>query len=232
MFMSDALFAYQRALILLHVFRAPERKVTRSDLKRRLKTQVGKRLELDGVGFTPVADSLVQGGYLDEKKRGRGVSYALTVHGLQLLASSEQYPSKGFEVRLRVESFNELLKSARESQCAQADSARPTAAVAPATLADVIIQTFDRLVRDKYSYTGMVPIHEVRWEVGERFGPQAAGHEVFDALVQQLRRDGRIALSSISIAGEASAQELNDSIPGLHETLFYMERPHEPARAH
>jgi hypothetical protein len=63
--------------------------------------------------------------------------------------------------------------------------------------------------------------------VGKKFGPAAARHDQFDQVVKQLRQQSRIRLVSISDLRDATPEQLNDSIPGMNETFFYLEPAHE-----
>jgi DNA-binding PadR family transcriptional regulator len=101
----------------------------------------------------------------------------------------------------------------------------------PANLADEILQTFQELLRERYGHSGLVPIHDVRRHIAKEYGPEAARHDAFDEQVKQLSRQKRVRLLSISDLRDATREQLEDSIPGVNETLFYLEAAHEHAHA-
>ena len=68
-----------------------------------------------------------------------------------------------------------------------------------------------------------VAVHALRDYVGTHFGEQAASHEVFDKMVHDLRRQGVVRMVPINDIGSATKGEMKKSIPGIDETLFYME---------
>jgi hypothetical protein len=106
-----------------------------------------------------------------------------------------------------------------------AEEFRPTPL--PDDLAGKILAEFEELHRERHGHTGLVPIHEVRQRIADRFGPEAARHNVFDGQVQLLRQQQRIRMVPISDLRDATREQLNDSIPGVNETLFYLEPAHE-----
>jgi hypothetical protein len=69
----------------------------------------------------------------------------------------------------------------------------------------------------------------VRAEVRRRLGEAAGRHDHFDEVVLGLWRAKRLRLTPIADPGRATAEELQDAIPGVGETLFYLEPAHEPA---
>jgi hypothetical protein len=96
-------------------------------------------------------------------------------------------------------------------------------------LPEIIFREFQGLAREKYGHTGLVPIHEIRQRVAERLGPEFAHHDIFDEKVQQLRQQRRVRMIPISDLRQATPGQLNDSIPGVNETLYYLEPAHERA---
>ncbi len=94
-------------------------------------------------------------------------------------------------------------------------------------LADAILGRFNELLRERYAQAGMVPIHELRAWVAERFGPEAAGHKKFDEVANELRRQDRVRFVTITDLRDGTAEQLEASIPGVNETFFYLEPAHE-----
>ena len=110
----------------------------------------------------------------------------------------------------------------------------PTPQVAPPTDADLnaeILNAFEYLLQEKYTQSEMVPIHAVRRRVSERLGEEAASHSVFDPAVQQLGRQRKVRLVSISDRRDVTDDEINASIPGANETFYYLKAAHEHAHA-
>jgi hypothetical protein len=98
----------------------------------------------------------------------------------------------------------------------------------PAALADAIRSRFEELIQGKYAHAGMVPIHELRSWVREKFGPESAGRATFDKLLKQLRQEGALRFAPITDLRDATPEQMDASIPGLlNETYFYLEPAHE-----
>lgn len=226
----------QEAFILLQVFRAKEQKLTRSDLNGKLKSKAAMgQLEFD-VKASPVTvdyhlAELVDKGSLVEQKRGVSVSYSLhPEQGAKALASVKQHEAVSFT--MTGETLNALLAAARHSKVAepqveissQADgfiAPAPTPAAKPLEAYD-ITKYVDELRSDKYAGKSQIPIHEVRRLVADHHGEDAASHLAFDPLIKQMRSDGQLRLIAISDNRDATQEQLDDSIPGMNETLFYI----------
>jgi hypothetical protein len=132
---------------------------------------------------------------------------------------------------LKGRTINALISAAREPSFQKApptlqpavEPALPT----PMQLADAILAEFEELRREHHGRSGLVPIHEVRQRIADRFGPAAARHDVLDEAILGLWREKRIHLEGISDLGSATEQQLNDSIQGVGNTLFYLEVPRD-----
>ena len=92
-------------------------------------------------------------------------------------------------------------------------------------LSDVVLETFRDLLREKYSRTGMVPVHEIRQRIGVKYGEAAARHDVLDPQIKRLRLDERVRLVAIGDRSQATPEQLDASVPGVNETFFYMGEP-------
>jgi hypothetical protein len=75
----------------------------------------------------------------------------------------------------------------------------------------------------------LVPIPEVRAAIRDRFGEAVGGHDTFDDAVLGLWRAGRVRLTPIFDPAKAAPDQLRDAIPGVGETLFYLEAARDPA---
>jgi hypothetical protein len=125
--------------------------------------------------------------------------------------------------------LNDLLEAAREAAkqfggAPKAEAAAPD----PARLEQTILASFEELLRERHAVTGMVPIHEVRAGVRRQLGETAARHDVFDPAVHALRQAGRLRLIPITDGTQASPEQAQASIPGIGETLFFLETTREP----
>lgn len=93
----------------------------------------------------------------------------------------------------------------------------------PTALKAHILDTFAELLREKHTVTGLVPIHEIRAAVREKFGDEAGKHAVLDKLMLDLWREKRLKFMSIADRGRATPEQIQDGVPGVGETLFYLE---------
>ncbi|WP_422930237.1 hypothetical protein [Singulisphaera sp. PoT] len=235
---SDELLQAQEAFILLQVFRAKEQKLTRSDLNGKLKSRAAVgQLEFDVKAAPETIDyhlaELVDKQCLTVLKRGVSISFELNPEkGAAALASSKQHEAVSFT--LTGETLNALLTTARQSKvlhvaAVSAESGElPTVDMdnletPPKTLSPLEISKFlDQLRTGKYAGKDLIPIHELRQLVGSNLGEALATHAVFDRIVKEMRSDGQLEVIAISDNRDATQEQLDDSIPGMNETLFYI----------
>jgi predicted transcriptional regulator len=227
--MTDKLAEYQRAFLLLHLLLAKDRTLGRAEANRKLTTVARKYLNLNAGVANRLRAVLSEEGFVQilKKTAGRGAeSYRLTDRGLALLGTLEQYPTASF--RFKGQEINALISAVREVSDSWKEPKEPTRRPEPPTdLGAAIVAEFEELYRERHHHRGLVPIHEVREGIAARFGPDSARHDVFDPQVQRLRQAGRVRIVPISDLRSATAAQLNDSIPGVNETLFYLEPTHE-----
>ena len=215
----------QEAFILLQVFRAKERTLTRSELNGKLKTKAAiGQLEFDVKAAPTTIDyhlaALVEKGCLDQRKQGVSVRYDMNEeHGVKALASVKQHDAVSFTMTGEI--LNALLSAARRSKPIPSESTAPPLASKPLGPHD-IANYIDRLRSDLYAGKDLVPIHEVRRLVAEHHGAEAAGHPVFDPLLKRMRSEERLELMAIGDNRAATQKQLDDSIPGMNETIFYI----------
>ena len=226
----------QEAFILLQVFRAKERKLTRSDLNAKLKTRAAMgQLEFDVKEAPATVDyhlaALVEKGCLDEQKRGVSVSYRLDPEqGARELASARQHDGVSFT--LNGETLNALLAAARQSNPTRSRLEESPLVDEPADSAPApisrplgphdITKYVAQLRSDKFAGKDLIPIHEVRRLVAEHHGDEAASHPAFDPLIKRMRGEGQLELIAISDNRGATREQLDNSIPGMNETIFYI----------
>lgn len=229
----EELRRYQRGYVLLQVLLAPERTLNQADANRRLTDMVRRRFGLTAALANARRASLAEQGYLKATALERGLNYKLTEDGIEYLVSSEVNYHPDFEIKMTGAQLSELLSAAREpSLRAAAPASVPMSEEhqppAPAELAAAILAEFEDLRREKHGRSGLVPIHEVRARIRDRFGDAAGRHDVLDERIKELWRQRRLGLVAISNPQSATEQQLNDSVPGKgYETLFYLEAAHE-----
>jgi predicted transcriptional regulator len=228
---SDAVASGRRSFLLLQMFLAPQQRLAQNEANRKLGTLGTKYLDLNAATAQALRQQLAAEGLLTITKTGRQEVCSLTTAGVLALGALPIYEAGEF--RLTGKQLNGLLEAARDAalqfQNPAPVASPPPAESGPTTLGQMIFDQLEELRRDKYHRTGLVPLFEVRRRVRERFGEESARHSVFDEAMQELRRRGRVRLLPISDAGMASSEELQDSIPGVGETLFYAEFAHEHA---
>ncbi len=225
----------QESFILLQVFRAKERTLTRSGLNDKLKSRAAVgQLEFDVKEAPATVDyhlaELVEKGYLDEQRPAPSGRFTFNPEkGPKALASAKQHDNVTFTMTGEI--LNALLDAARQSTPSgpefdegPADN-EPASVPAPASRAlgePDIVKYIDHLRADKYAGKGLIPIHEVRRLVAEHHGDEAAGHPAFDPLIKRMRSEDKLELIAINDKRGATQEQLDASIPGMNETIFYI----------
>jgi hypothetical protein len=229
---TDELREGQKAYLLLQLLGAEGETLTRGEANKfRELGKPGKK----SLNFLKAAVANYRREQLAELKLveitpGRAVQYRLLPDGRDYLAACIQH-LRDVEFTIKGKTLNALITAAHESLFhteppkAPTESGRTTPTTAD--LADSVLAAFEDLQRERHGRSGLVPIHEVRQRIGERFGPAAARHDVLDEVILGLWREKRIGLEGISDLGSATEQQLNDSIPGEGNTIFYLEVPRE-----
>jgi predicted transcriptional regulator len=226
---------YRISYLLLQLLKAEQHTLSQPQANR--FDALGKRLELNAVTATSLRHELAAQGLLTISRPNRFETYSLTPEGRLKLGTLAF--DTDFEFKLRGRILNDLLEAAREAAREFSDvpgkETKPTVDAASATdaaeavsLEDAIFRAFDELLRERHTVTGMVPIHEVRIEVRKHLGEAAARHDVFDAVIFKWWQDGRFRLIPITDGTQASLEQLQASLPGTGETLFFLESVHEP----
>ena len=236
---SNETLAYQESYLLLQMIRFDERTASRSKLNEKLKSATARQ-KLDFPADNPKETidyhlhNLVQAGSLDEKRQGVSMIYTLTDAGLRALGAADQHPT--VEFRFPGSALNFLLGVARDSGGPRRADAEPEdetesppmahqapiqslASVETRQIHDFIAQ----LKADKYAGRDLIPIHEVRKLVAQHHGDHAATHPVFDPLLKRMRADGEIEIIAIADTRDTPQEFLDDSIPGMNETLFFID---------
>jgi hypothetical protein len=165
-------------------------------------------------------------------KSGRSETYKLLSRGEGLLATLEHYPTTQFTLKGKhLNALLGLVRSVGSTHAASASSIlpgnEPTFAPAPTDLSQAVYEEFEELRRERHSHTGLVPIHEIRLRIAEKYGASIARHDVLDEPIRELWRQDRVRMVALADLQRATPEQLNDSVPGVHETLFYLERAHE-----
>ena len=230
---TDELREAQKAYLLLQLLNAENQTLTKGDANKFTELRDAGKVAL---GFTKTAvpnlrrERLAELGYL-KITPGRSAQYSLLPDGLEYLAACTRHLGHLEIKALKGRTINALIAAAREPAFQQSP---PTVQPAvepglptPTQLADAILAEFEELRREHHSRSGLVPIHQVRQRIAERFGPEAARHDVLDEAILSLWREKLISLEGISDLGSATEQQLNDSIQGVGNTLFYLEVPRD-----
>ena len=222
--------------LLLQLLALPEGGATASALKA-----PPAFLELNSATTRHGREQLAIRGLIAVHRGSRSEKFALTPAGLRHLTGLSFDAFK--ELKLKGPALTALLAAARDChkgsnttppspppaglQAPPPVVSRPT--THPAELGAAVMDVFRSLLRERHTTTGMVPVHEVRTTIRERHGEEAASHEVLDPAILSLWQSNRVRLSPIVDRGAATQAQQQDSIPGVGETLFYLESAHDSA---
>jgi hypothetical protein len=225
---SDELREAQIAYLLLQLLDSEGQPLARGEANK-FKNGPHSSLGLKPALANQRRAKLSEQGYIRITRTGRSEEYALTPDGLDYLAGVTTH-LKHATFKLKGKTLNALV-AARESSF---ESDRPASPMAPerrmpsqTELTESILAEFQELRRERHGRSGLVPIHEVRQRIADRFGPTAARHDVLDEVILGLWRQRRIGVEAISDLGNATKEQLNDGIPGVNGILFYLEAPRE-----
>jgi predicted transcriptional regulator len=227
---SDEVRNAQKAFLLLQLLDADDRRLSKGEANAAITDELRTSLSLNPVSANYRRGKLAEQGYIRISKAGRSEEYSLTSDGLDYLAATTTHLTHA-RITIHGRTLNALVAAAQERSFERDGTAAPSEAERPvptqAELADGVLAVFQELRRERYARSGLVPIHEVRARVAERFGSAAARHDLLDDVIQELWRQRRIGLEAISDLAGATQEQLNDSIPGVGNTTFYLEAPRE-----
>jgi DNA-binding MarR family transcriptional regulator len=210
---------YVKPYLLLRLLRAEGHMQTKGEANK--FDALGKRhLVLTATNVQPLRVEMAREGLVEILPQPRTERYRLTPAGVAFLASNEQYPA--YKYSIKGDAFNALLRAAREIGTSRGQST-PKSAPRPADLPEALLAELEELRREEYGHTGLVPIYRVRERITARYGPETARHDVLDEAILQLGSAGRVRLISLADLQDATPEQLNASVPGVNETLFYME---------
>jgi len=226
---SDELREAQKAYLLLQLLDAGDQPLPRGDankIQRNLSVSLGLRPAVANHRRAKLAEQ----NYIRITRTGRGEQYSLTPDGLDYLTAGARHLEHA-SITLKGKTLNALVGAARESPFDRDRAAGPSTAAQPvpssSELAEAVLAEFQELHREHHGRSGLVPIHEVRRRITDRFGPPAGRHDVLDQVILGLWRENRLGIEAISDLGHATKEQLNDGIPGHNGTLFYLEVPRE-----
>jgi hypothetical protein len=225
---NDQIRDYRASYLLLQVLKDPGQSPSETEANRQLDSYGRQGLELNAATALQVRQELVAQGFLTLSGAGRSLRYGITRAGRLKLGNAEFPVDPTFKLTGRT--LNALLEAAREvgKQFAPL-SVDASGSPDRAELEKAVLAECAELRREQYAVSGLVPIHEVRAEIRKRFGDASARHDVFDEVVLGLWREKAFRLTPIADHARATPQQLQDSIPGVGEVLFYLEAAHEPA---
>lgn len=211
----------QKTYLLLQLLDADGQPLTRAEankIPKRLSTSLGLKPEIANHRRA----KLVEQGYIRTTRAGRGEEYALTRDGLDYLTAGAPHLEHG-EFTLKGKTLNALVAAARDSSFERERPAAVQAVPSQAQMVEAVVAEFEELRRESHGRSGLVPVHELRQRIANRFGSDSARHDTLDEVILGLWRQNRIGLLAISDLGDATEQQLNDSIQGINGTLFYLE---------
>jgi hypothetical protein len=229
---SEELREGQKAYLLLQLLNAENQTLTKGEANKFRDLRKAAKLSLN-FGKAAVAnyrrERLAEMSLL-QITPGRTVQYTLLPDGRDYLAACVRHMgSVAFTITGKT--LNALIAAAQDSSFQTGQPTpltQPTRHMpSPSELAEAVLGAFADLRRERHGRTGLVPIHEVRQRIAEQFGPPAARHDLLDDVILDLWREKRISLEGISDVGNATQQQLNDSIPGEGNTIFYLEVPRD-----
>lgn len=231
---TDELREGQKAYLLLQLFNAEHQTLTKGDANKFKDLRKASKISLNFMK-APVAnyrrERLAEQGLI-QITPGRSMQYSLLPDGRDYLATCVRHLAN-VEFAIKGSTLNALVTAAQESPF-RADRSTPmpefsprAPAMIPPNLDEAVLSTFEELRRERHGHSGLVPIHEIRRVIADRLGVDAARHDVLDEAILKLWREKKIGLEGISDLSRATEQQLNDSIPGEGNTIFYLEAPRE-----
>ncbi|WP_439625033.1 hypothetical protein [Gemmata sp.] len=214
----------REAYLLFKLFQSAKRTLWGSDAHASSKKEP---LKLNHATCWQVRGELAQAGYIALNWDGKEGRYTLTPSGVRYLTTLP-FDELG-EMKIKGSVLTELLTAAREGERSATRGGPPPPAGSALTaeqLEAAVTDTFHDLLRGEFAGLQMVPIHELRRVVAERFGAHAASHSVFDERLLDMRRTDKVRLISIDDRSRATPDQLRDSISAVGETFFYAEKAH------
>lgn len=206
---------YRESHLLLQLLKSPAGRLGGEDLRR--LGAAGRNLDMNRATARSVLLSLAGRGLVKAEGVSGRESFELTDAGKAALA--ESLFEESATISLKGKTLNALLDAARgRGQKAKKQDR-------PATREEVareVEAAFSELLREHHTL-GMVPIHEIRQAVREKLGDGAASRGVFDDIILGLRHRG-YRLTPITNRSLVTAKQLQDSVDGLGETLFFLEK--------
>ena len=221
---KETLRRAREAYLLLKLFQSAKRTLWGSDAHASSKKEP---LKLNHATCWQIRGELSRAGHVALNWDGKEGSYTLTPSGVRYLTTLP-FDELG-EMKIKGAVLTELLAAAREGERSTTHGGSPPPAGSALTaeqLETAVTDTFHDLLRGEFAGLQMVPIHELRRVVAERFGPHAASHSAFDERLLDLRRTDKLRLISIDDRSRATPDQLRNSISAVGETFFYAEKAH------
>lgn len=222
---GDRLARCQEGFLLLQLLGAPERELPKGEANKPLQRALFKgRLGLTASRANALRKSM--GDCVAEEKRGRVTWFRITDAGVERLLELPQYPA---DLPVNGRAIERLLQAARGGARAIDAGAAGEATVEAAAVAmddaamrDAIRAEWES-ARAERAHRRLVPIHELRERIRRTHGAAAASRDRFDVALRALWSAGELELIPISDARDATPEQLDASLRGLHQTLFYVE---------
>ena len=218
---SPDVHKYRRAYLLLQLL-VPRGGSLPKGTVNKIEKSVSDDLELSPATANDVRATLIGEGLVERIKEPRTESYRLTQEGRALLGTLKQHPTMLMTIRGGVLNDLRALAGAAAEGGSVAPAPEPKSPRAE-DLSQAAFEAFQELRRERYSHTTLVPIYAVRRLIAERFGSDAARHDVLDDAILELWRRGRVKIIPISDFRDSTEDQRADSIGDASQTLFYME---------
>lgn len=216
---------YQKAYLLLQLFRAPGMSMVSKQANRFDK--LGRdTLLLNAAAANRLRRAMADQGYIEIEQKGRNDTLTLTRDGIAILGTMHHHPES--EVKLNGSELNALLEAARDS-ARQFLPELPESQIAPEPSArEQIYNEIVELLQTSYHLEGKAPVHEIRRRIEARHGAQMASHDVLDLILRQLEDEEQIRLLPLEDGTTMPEEELEQSLTG-ETVLFYVALMPEPA---
>jgi DNA-binding PadR family transcriptional regulator len=238
---DDDVRRWRKSYLLMQVLAGSGNSLSQPEANKKITRGIREHLELTAATANHLRQEFVDEHLLAVEMVGRQPHYTITAQGEMALGASEFYPA--VEWKLKGEIINRLLEVVRtsakqferpEDGTAAGESAHAAAHHVPSSLslealAVAVMASVRHLLQEKYHFSGLVPIHEVRSEIREEYGADSAEHSVLDEVLLALEHERRLRLVSLSDLSEATPEQIEGAVRGVGETLFYIGTAHEPA---
>lgn len=215
--MSTDLLQYQKSYLLIQLLTFNHIKVKKGEANQLFTKDKLKKLGFKNkTQVNTLRETLCKQGLIQKSKSNRTEYYQLTDQGVQELIQLEQYPSFQYPAKTLNNLFALLAKTNFIKK------AIVTEALKDEKLQEIILKTFEKLLREQYSADKKVPIYALRDTIQASYGEINSNHTKLDKILIQLDKKEVIRIIAISDKQNITTEQLNNSIQGVDEILFYI----------